>query len=388
MKPTAEAVIVGGGVMGCSILYSLAARGMTDTLLLDKDVLCSGSTGKSQGILRMHYSNEVTARMAWESLAVFKRFGDEVGGSSGYVRTGYLLIAGERDRRALLANVEMMKALDVETDVVSRDDVAGLAPAVAVSSDETCAYEPESGYADPYSVTQSYARAAQVLGASVETNTPATSLEVRGGRVTGVSIPGETISTTKAVMAAGPWSRPLLAEIGVDVPLDTVRHQVITLRRPEERIPNHPGVGDLVHSLSFRPEATNLTLVGVGETEQASPDNYEHGVDMAVVEQASGSLAARMPAMSEATFRGGWSGLFTTTPDWHPILGKVDGVDGLYLAVGFSGHGFKLSPMVGAVLAETITESRATSIDVSMLGLGRFREDRLMRSRYGMAVLA
>ena len=136
MPTTAEAVIVGGGVMGCSILYNLAAREMTDAILLEKDVLASGSTGRSQAILRMHYSNEVTARMAWESLEVFKDFEEMVGSPSGYVGTGYFLIVGERDRRALEENVAMQKRVGVNTRVVSAEDVTGVAPVLSVRGDE------------------------------------------------------------------------------------------------------------------------------------------------------------------------------------------------------------------------------------------------------------
>ena len=388
MDTTADAVVVGGGVIGCSILYNLAALGMRDAVLLEKDALGSGSTARSQGILRMHYSNEVTTRMAWESLKVFKDFDEALGGPSGYVRCGYLLIAGADDRQALEENVAMQKGIGVRTDVMSQAEVKEMAPALAVRDDEACAYEPESGYADPHLVTQAYARRARELGAGVRLDTTVSGIETSGGRVTGVVTRGGRISTPVAVVAAGPWSRPLLGRLGVDVPLQTVRHQVIVLRRPGGPSPAHPAMGDLVNSLSARPGEGGLTLVGVGETEQASPDGYNQGVDMAAVEEVSARLADRMPTMSEAGFDGGWSGLFTTAPDWHPILGKQGGIDGFYCAIGFSGHGFKLAPMVGLVTAETVTRGTATSIDVSMLGPERFSEGRPMRSRYGMSVLA
>ena len=388
MNTTAEAVVVGGGVMGCSILYNLAFRGMTNGLLLEQDLVGSGSTGRSQGILRMHYSNEVTTRMAWESLKVFREFEEALGSPSGYVRTGYVLIAEQKDRRALEENVAMQKRIGVSTEVASPEDVMKIAPALSVRDDEACAYEPESGHADPYSVTQGYARRARELGARVQASSRVTEVEVDGGRVAGVVTTEGRISTPVAVIATGPWSRPFLQKLGVTVPLETVRHQVIALRRPEDRVPDHPGIGDLPNSLSTRPEAGNLTLIGVGEEERVGPDEYNHGVDMAVVEDVSAKLMARMPGMSEALYHGGWSGLFTTTPDWHPVLDAVEGIDGLYVAVGFSGHGFKLAPMVGVAMAEMVTQGRATTIDVGELGLSRFKENRLLESQYGMSVLA
>ncbi len=383
-----EAVIIGGGVMGCGILYNLAERGVTDTVLLERDVLGSGSTGRSQAILRMHYSNEVTTRLAWDSLSIFRDFHEITGMPSGYTKTGYFVIVGPEDRDAMLDNVTMQRAAGVDTSIVTAEDVQEIAPMVRTFDGESFAYEPESGYADPYSVTTGYANAARDRGARILSESPAVGIEISANRVTAVLTENERIETPVAVVAAGPWSGPLLASIGVDVPLRPIRHQVIMLRRPQDVVPDHPIIGDVVNDMSPRPDAGNLTLIGVGEDEEASPDTFNQGVDMPMVEATFGKLVERMPGMAQALFRGGWSGLFTTTPDWHPVLDKVEGIDGLYVLVGFSGHGFKLSPMIGVVMSELITQGRATSLDISEMSLGRFAEGRLMRSRYSMQVLA
>lgn len=388
MPNTADAVIIGGGVMGCSILYNLAEQGMTKTLLLEKDVLASGSTSRSQAILRMHYSNEVTSRFAWQSLEVFKNFEELTGTPSGYTRTGYFLIVDGENRQAMEANVAMHKSLGIATDMISIEDAREIAPMLAFEGNEYFAYEPESGYADPYSVTTGYARRAREMGARIQDGTAVTDVEITNGKVTAVLTPDERIETPIAVVATGPWSGPLLAKIGVDVPLTTVRHQVVILRRPNDIVPEHPAIGDIVNDFSTRPDIGNRTLMGVGEDESPGPDEYNQGLDMPMVEQAFTSLAKRIPGMASALHQGGWSGLFTVTPDWHQIMDKVDGIDGLYCAVGFSGHGFKESPMIGLTMAELITKGRATTIDISMLNLNRFKEGNLMKSRYTMQVLA
>ena len=385
---TAEAVIIGGGVMGCSILYNLAERGVTDTVLLERDVLASGSTSRSQAILRMHYSNEVTTRMAWDSLAIFRDFEEIVGIPSGYTKTGYFVIVGPEDREAMEANVAMQRGAGVDTSVVTAEDVQEIAPMLATADGESFAYEPDSGYADPYSVTTGYANAARERGARVITSSPATGVEITGDRVTAVLTADGRIETPIAVVATGPWSGPFLSAIGVDVPLTPIRHQVVMLRRPQDVVPEHPIIGDVVNDMSPRPDVGNITLIGVGEDEPAEPETYNQGVDMAMVEGTFSKLARRMPGMESALFRGGWSGLFTITPDWHPVMDKVDGVEGLYLSVGFSGHGFKLSPMIGVTMSELITEGRATSIDISQLNLARFERGEHLRSRYAMQVLA
>jgi sarcosine oxidase subunit beta len=389
MAATADAVIVGGGVMGCSILYNLANLGITNTVLLEKDVLASGSTSRSQAILRMHYSNEVTTRLAWQSLDVFKNFKEITGTPSGYTRTGYFLIVDDKDRRPMQENVAMQKAIGVATDVVGVEDVKEIAPMLAVEGNEAFAYEPESGYADPYSVTTGYANRAKELGAQVRSGTLVTDIELSGGKVSAVvTSSGERIETPIAVVAAGPWSKPLLDKIGVDVPLDTVRHQVVLLRRPDDKVPTHPIIGDVVYDLSARPDIGGITMIGVGEEDYAGPDDYNQGVDMPMVEQSFSNLVKRIPGMADALFRGGWSGLFTITPDWHPVMDRIEGIDGLYCAVGFSGHGFKESPMIGLTMAELIANGRATTIDISMLNLNRFKEGRQLGSRYSMSVLA
>ena len=387
MRQTADAVIIGGGVMGCSILYNLAVLGVGNSVLLEMDVLGSGSTGRSQAICRMHYSNTVTASMAWESLKVFTNFGEMVGGSSGFVQTGYLVIVEPIDRPGMERNIALQQELGIDTRLVSAADVAQLAPMVGVDEDEGLAWEPLSGYADPYQVTTSYATRAREMGAEVMLRNPATGIEITGGRVVAVITPQGRVETPVAVVAAGPWSRREMAKIGVDLPLSTVRHQVATLTRPLDRIPHHPIVGDIAQSFSFRPDGSSMTMVGFGE-DDVEVDDYSQGVDMEAVAVNLAKLARRMPPMADSYFRGGWSGLFTITPDWHPILDRVPGIDGLYCAVGFSGHGFKLSPMIGLTMAELIVNGKSSTIDIRPLRFTRFEEGDLLTSSYRYRVLA
>ena len=388
MKRTADVVIIGGGVIGTSILFNLGRLGVTDTLLLEKDVLGSGSTGRSQAICRMHYSNPVTAQMAWESLGIFTNFNETVGGESGFVETGYLVVVKEEDATGLEHNVAMQYGLGIDTLRVTASDLRDIAPMVSVSDDEYMAWEPQSGYADPYMVTTSYGIQAREMGAEIALRTPATAIEVSGGRVKAVITTEGRVETPVAVVAAGPWSKMVLAQIGVDVPLVPVRHQVASLTRPVDKLPLHPTVGDIAQSFSFRPDGSSLTMMGFGDDEEVDLETYNQGVDMNVMADALGRLAHRIPAMSDAYYRGGWSGLFTTTPDWHPILDAVPGIDGLYCAIGFSGHGFKLSPMIGVTMADLIVEGLSNSIDISPLRFSRFQEGDLLGSSYRYRVLA
>ena len=387
---TADVVIIGGGVMGCAIQYHLARLGVANTVLLERDVLGSGSTGRSQAICRMHYSNAVTTELAWQSLQVFADFDARVGGTSGFVNTGYLVVVNEADESGLERNVAMQQELGVPTSVVSQDDLAQVAPMVTLYDDERAAWEPNSGYADPYQVTVSYAARAREAGARILMRTPAAGIETHGDRVQAVvTVDGDRIATDTVIVAAGPWSKQVLAGVGVDVPLIPVRHQIATVARPLERVPNHPTVGDISQSFSFRPDGSNFTTMGFGDdNEQSDPDVYPQGLELAEAAIARGKLARRIPGMADAYYRGGWSGLFTTTPDWHPVLDAVPGVGGLYCGIGFSGHGFKLSPAIGKAVAELVVEGRARDVDLTPLRFTRFAEGDLLESSYRYRVLA
>ncbi len=386
MRETADVVIIGGGVMGCSMLYYLARRG-TRALLLEREVLGAGSTGRSQAICRMHYSNPVTATLAWDSLQVYANFDDRVGGDAGFVKTGYLVVVEAIDRPSLELNLAMQQELGISAGLVTAAELRELAPMLETYEGEGLAWEPESGYANPYLVTTAYAARARELGAAIALRVAATGIEISGGRVQAVVTEQGRVETPVAVVAAGPWANRLMAGTGVDLPLRPVRHQVALATRPADRLPEHPIVGDIAQSFSFRPESPTLTMVGFGEDE-VELDNYNEGIDPPEAANALARLARRMPGMSESYFRGGWSGLFTTTPDWHPILDRAPGVEGLFCAVGFSGHGFKLAPAIGQAMAELILEGRAASVDLTPLRFSRFAEGDLLASRYRYRVLA
>lgn len=390
MPETAGIVIVGGGVMGCSILYHLAARGMADALLLERDTLGSGSTGRSSGAVRMHYSTAVHAQMAWHSLSVFENFAELVGGECGFVRTGYLVFAGEDDAPGFRANLAVQQAAGIQTAEISRREAADLAPGFYLDDCAGIAYEPRSGHADSSATTLAYAARARAMGARIRLQSPAAAIEVTGGRVTAALTAQGRIETPQAVIATGPWSRRFLLRQGIDLPLTATRHEVVHLRRPLAELPHHPGGGDIANMVYFRPEGSELTLVGNGnlEDEIDDPEVYAQRASQAFIGEVWSRLARRIPAMAGAEFAAGYAGLYTSTPDSHPVMDKLDGIEGLYICTGFSGHGFKLSPAVGLLMAELILDGQASTIDIAPLRQTRFAENDLNLPSYGFKVLA
>ena len=387
MPTTADIVIIGGGVMGCSIQYNLAAQGITNTILLEKTTLNAGSTGRSQAICRTHYSNPITANLAWQSLQIFANFDQIIGGPPVFTQTGYLVIVNQPDRPGLQRNIAMLQELGIDTTTITPDDLREIAPMISVSETEALAWEPQSGYADPYLVTSTYANRAQQLGAQIQLNTPATRIETAHNQVRAVHTPSGPIHTPTAVIAAGPWSQPLLAQTGLEVPLTTVRHQIAALTRPVDQLPHHPAVGDIAQSFSFRPDGPRMTLMGFGDDEPADPETHNPLPTMTDLTAAHQKLTRRIPQMSQSYFRGGWAGLFTTTPDWHPIIDQSPQTSGLYYAAGFSGHGFKLAPMIGQTLTQLITQT-PTAIDPTPLSQTRFTKNQPLKSTYPYRVLA
>ena len=389
MTTTTEAVIIGGGVMGTSILYHLALRGVQAPVLLERDTLGSGSTGRSSGAIRMHYSTEVNARLAWESRAIFESFDEIVGGDIGWVKTGYMIFVPEDAIDGLRANIAMQQSVGIATRIVSRDEAHELAPAFALGETEAFAWEPESGHGDPSGTALAYSTRARDMGAKVVLESPATSVEISGGKVVAVTTSTERYETPIAVVATGPWSSRFLKTIDIELPLKATRHEVFLLRRPMERVPFHPGGGDMSNLIYFRPEGSDLTLVGNGNREEdTDPDTYNPRLSMDFVEDIWPRLAKRIPAIEDAELFTGYAGLYTTTPDLHPVIDKVDGIEGLYICTGFSGHGFKLAPAVGAVVSELILDGAATTIDISTLRMTRFAEDDLNTTTYNFRVIA
>ncbi len=379
--------------MGCSILYNLAVRGVRNALLLERELLGSGSTGRSSGAVRMHYSNEVHARMAWESLHIFQNFDEIVGGpdgnGAGFTQTGYLVFSGDDDVDAFRSNVAMQQNVGIQTSIISRDEAHEIAPQFYLDDCAAIAYEPLSGHADSSGTASAYAARARQLGASVRLQTPATGIEVSGGRVTAVKTGNEVVATSTAVVAPGPWSRRFLLQHGIDLPLEATRHEVIHLKRPLDRLPYHPGGGDIANRVYFRPEGTDLTLVGNGNIEQPveDPEVFAQRPTHSFIQEVWSRIARRIPVMEDAEFSTGYAGLYTSTPDSHPVMDKVDGIEGLYICTGFSGHGFKLSPMVGVLMSELVLDGQAKSIDISPLRMTRFRECKLNVPAYGFRVL-
>ena len=377
MTTTTDAVVIGGGLMGTSILYNLAVRGVKGPVLLERETLGSGSTGRSSGVVHLFTDpEEPRARLTLESLRIYRDFAEIVGGGdAGFVNTGFLVMVPGDSAEEAKRHVSSQQAMGISTGIVSREEAQELAPAFDLAEDETFVWEPDAGYGDPSGVALAYSTRAREMGARVVLESPVTDVEIQGGRVVAVVTAGERYETPIAVVATGPWSAVFLSKLGIELPLKPTLAEVIVLRRPMDRVSSHPGGSDRSNGIYFRPEGADLTLVGGNETPgEIDPNAYtQHPRDETVARHWA-ALNMRMPGMADAEFFKGYTGVYTTTPDRQPVIDSVDGIEGLYVCTGFSGRGFKLTPAVGIVVAELVLDGAATTVDISSMRIGRFRD--------------
>jgi len=372
MKNTADTIIIGGGIHGASLAFHLARRGVK-VLLLEKSFLASGATGRSSGLVRMHYDLEPESRLAWVSFQYFRDWKEKVGGECGFTRTGFLFIPRREYTSSMEANIAMHQRIGIPSIRVTAQDVRRLAPSFTIDDFEVAAYEPESGYADPSQAALALADAARAHGATFVQDCTVTGVIVTGGRVEGVRTAQGDYFASVVVNAAGAWASNVAQMAGVKIPVTTWRHDTLFVKRPNEiRLP-HPTVIDYANSMYFRPESGGLTLVGLedGNPLGQSPDGYTDSSQPGFVERAIDRICKRIPALESGSLyshHGGYDGI---TPDQRAILGPA-GPDGFYLDCGFSGTGFKIAPAVGAAMAEWILDGQPATVDITPFRLERF----------------
>lgn len=379
----ADAVVIGGGATGTSIAWQLARRGAGRVVLLEKTGIAAGGTGWSSALIRQHYTHEALARMALHSLRVFERFDEIVGGDAGFRRLGFLVLVKPEDAAALTANVAMHQSIGIESSVLSPDEVGELEPRIAREDVGAAAWEPGSGYADPVGATAGFAEAARRNGADLRVNVGVEAIVAGLHGVERVETSVGPIATRTVVVAAGYRSRELVAPLGVDLPLTPVRHDIAIVARTPDFGPPHPIISDRINGSYFRPEGDDMTLIGTTAADEGHEDPEVEQTREPYPEDTETLVLRfwrRFPSQEEATLRRGYTGVYDCSPDLQPLLGPVPQVPGLHVAAGFSGHGFKLSPVVGELVAERIIDGRSTLVDLDLFSPNRFAEGRPIRS--------
>jgi sarcosine oxidase subunit beta len=369
----ASVVVIGGGVMGTSIAYHLAAAGVRDVLLVERDELGAGSTSKAAGGVRAQFSDELNIQLGARSLEAFARFGEEIGSDIGLHRVGYLfLLSTPEEVASFEAGVRLQNALGVPSRMIDPAEARRLSPLITTEGLRAAAYSPDDGHCTPEAVVHGYAAAARRCGARILRHTEVTGIETQGSRITAVTTTLGRITTDTVVCAAGAWSRSVGAMVGVDLPVRPLRRQIaVTEPFPGGLPPGLPMTIDFTSSLYFHAEGPGL-LVGMSDPDERpgfATDTHERWIPRLVA-----AMERRAPALLDLRRAGGWAGLYEVTPDHNALIGEATSVSRFLYATGFSGHGFLQGPAVGEVVRD-LCLGRVPFVDVSPLGAGRFAAD-------------
>lgn len=378
MTAVADVVVVGAGAVGASAAYHLAAAGAGDVLLLERaDAVGTGSTGRCAGGFRHQFSSAVNIALSQASISLITSFAREHGLPLDVHQDGYLFLVRDAALwESYVAAAKLQRDMGVDVALLAGEEAAELVPGCRVDDVIGATYCPDDGLVDPSSLTQGYVSLARRRGARLALRTEATRIVVEHGRVSRVETSAGTVATRTVVNAAGPWARALAATAGVELPVEPLpRHVVVT--GPFPGAPRRRTlVVDAATGFYFHREGAGV-LMGMGTRNETS--GFDTRVDERfIAEELLPTAVDVLPAFEDAGLAHRWVGLYEMTPDAHPVIGAAPGVDGFYLANGFSGHGFQQAPIVGRLLAELICEGAARSVDVSALGLERFAEGRLV----------
>jgi sarcosine oxidase, subunit beta len=370
MPTRAEAVVVGGGVMGASTAYHLAARGLTDVVLLEREpFLGSMSTGQCAGGIRHQFASEINVRLSIESIGMLRRFEDEPGHPIGLRFDGYLiLLSNQADVAAFRDAIAIQHGLGVSTKWLEPHEIAELVPDVNLDGVLAGTFNENDGLCDPSSVVQGYAIGARRMGVRVFTSAGVKSLEMRGGTYVLETSQG-TIEAPVLVNACGAWAPEIGAHLGIDIPISPIRRQML-VTTPLPAIPkDFPFTVFFGSSLYFHREGEGVLT---GQSNPRETPGFKLDVDADWELTHLEAALERLPLLEDAGVLSRWAGLYEVTPDAHPILGNVPGADGFYVMAGFSGHGFMHGPVAGLLMAEEILDGAAHTVDISPFRYERF----------------
>ena len=367
---TASVVVIGGGVVGCSIAYHLARRGQRDVVVLEREAVGSGTTSKAAGGIRSQFPTETEIRFSLEAIGVFERFAEEFGVDIGYRRIGYLfLISDPADLAGYRERMTLQRRLGVDVREITPADAQAMVPALRVDDLIAAVWGPTDGMAGPAEVTNGFARRARELGARIVEGVTVTGIDVAHGGAQGVTTSQGAVSAPLVINAAGPSAARIGRLAGVDVPVQPRRRHIF-FTEPFPEIPGPvPLTTDRASGFYFRKEMEQL-LLSPGDVEDIGED-FDVPMDRARIDETVEKALHRIPIVEKARIAGGWAGLRPLTPDDHAIIGWAPGVDGFFLAVGFGGHGFQHSPATGRYVAEWLTDG-APSMDLSLFDPERF----------------
>jgi sarcosine oxidase, subunit beta len=376
----ADIVVIGGGVHGASLAYHLARKKAGRVVLVEKKFIASGPTGRSTALVRGFYAMDFFTRTSSAAVEMFRHWSDVIGGDGGpgFQQVGMLVLAGPDHAPHLRDNALRAQEIGAKVALISAAEVKALVPSVNVDDIALASYEAESGYADPSSTGNALVNRARELGAVIIQYERVESIRTAGQRVVGVRTETQDIDAPVVINCGGLWADRLLRPLGIEISITPTRHQMCFFRRPSG-FGTHPAIADTVSMTYMRPEHGDLTIHGLlAYDEVVDPDHYNEGADPEQILRNAERIAHRFPIMEHGLAMGGYSGVYDVTPDHQPVLGAIPEYAGLYVDFGWSGHGFKHSPVIGDILSDVVLHGKSADFDLTPFRWSRFREGDLL----------
>ncbi len=352
MKKGYGAIVIGGGIIGTATAYYMAKLGFKDVLVVEKNYISSGSTGRCAGGIRQQWDSEYNIKLAMGSVKIFESLEDELGFPTEYYQGGYLLLAyREKDAEWFRNRVKLQQSLGLDVRLLDPYEAKQVVPYINTDGLLAATYCPTDGHANPFLVTFGYYKAAQRLGVEFALKTEVVGIETKESRIRSVRLStGDTIDTEIVVNAANAWTKEIAAMVGLDFPVNPQRHE-IAVTEPIGKLFD-PLIISFKHGIYFRQEMSGGIVMGYGDPEEPYSKNIKSSFPF--LKNVAAKLAAVMPVTEDVRILRQWAGLYAMTPDAQPIIGASGEVEGFYQAVGFSGHGFMVGPKTAQLLAELI----------------------------------
>jgi sarcosine oxidase subunit beta len=374
MRKSADVVVIGGGTVGCATAYYIAKKGIKNIVLVEKDCLTYGSTGRCGAGIRQMWGTEMNCLISRGSCELFKQIGEESGyGDIEFEQRGYLLISYREDRAEMLdKNLALQNRLGINSKRLTPQEAKELVPQLNIEGLVGAYYGPEDGFINPFKATYAFALGAKKLGVEINEGTEVTGFETQGRKITAVITNKGTIATNMVINAAGPHCKFIGQMLGMEHPIEPERHQIL-ITEPMEHMMD-PMVMSFDHSSYCQQVRHGGFLMGFGNPQEPKGINFSNSTDF--MEEMAKKIIYQLPFLKDLRVVRQWAGHYDTSPDAQPILGKVPEYDGYLIACG-CGKGFMLAPMIGKMMSEYIMGEKSI-IDINILSVERFAKGELI----------
>jgi sarcosine oxidase subunit beta len=376
MKNSYDIVIIGGGIVGCSVAFELARRGRNDVLIIEKEYLTSGATGRCGAGIRQQWGSVINATLAFESTVIFENLEEYTGykGSCGLNQGGYLILAyTKREREQFHKNLEVQHSVGINSYAVDVDGIKEIVPHINTEGLYGATFCAKDGHADPFHCTFAYAKGAQRMGVDIETYTTVTGFVVENGRIHTVRTSKGDVQAKTVINCTGGHAAFIAAMVGDELPIYPERHQIL-ITEPVAYIMN-PMVMSFHRHFYVQQTPHGSVIMGIGDP--AEPVSLNIRSSWQFLEHCSNLITQTLPVFRNLRVVRQWAGLYDMSPDRYPIINHAKEAKGFITIAGLSGHGFMVAPRLANLLANHLT-GQQDSLDINLFSAERYSKGELL----------